>query len=244
MTSKQHDANFPEQVLNYSPQSMAYDGDLNLLDLLLIIWKGKWFIMFFTLICTLAMVYVTLYVLPVLYKSEVVIQPTDVNTSSGFEALAGMMPIGFTSFGAKNNNAGILTILESRTIKEKLIEKYNLLPKLFPKIWDQENQKWIVESKKEIPTKFMGSKIIKNVLIVDKDDTKGLIVIKWIDGDPEFTKIMLERVVEELNFYFENEYDSGAKRKRGFIEKQQIKSEDELEYWEKKYPQRVALLQK
>jgi len=67
----------PEKEFIYVPvpqmDQMGDDDEIDLLELWNVIWKGKWFIMGFTLLCTLVAVYATLYVLPVIYKSDVVL---------------------------------------------------------------------------------------------------------------------------------------------------------------------------
>ena len=69
------------------------------------------------------------------------------------------------------------------------------------------------------------------------------IVIKFAE-DPEFTKIMLQRIVKEVRYYLENDYESDAKREREFVETQLNKAEKELEYWEKQVPSDKLILSK
>ena len=98
----------PEKEFIYVPvpQMEQPEDEIDFLELWNVIWKGKWFIMGFTLLCTLAAVYVTLYVLPVTYKSDVVLQPTEMSSQSGLSALAANLPISIPldSSGGKNVN--------------------------------------------------------------------------------------------------------------------------------------------
>ena len=240
----------PEKEFIYVPvpqmDQMGDDDEIDLLDLWNTIWKGKWFIMGFTLLCTLAAVYVTLYVLPVTYKSDVVLQPTEQSSQSGLSALAANLPMGFSlgGGGGGGKNANIVSFLNSRTIKERLIEKYDLLPKLYSDIWDKENKKWIIDDPEDKPTMLKAIINLKDRYQVDKDQKSGLLTISWTDEDPEFTKIMLQRIVKEIRYYLENEYESDAKREREFVEDQLNKSEKELEYWEKQVPSDKLTLSK
>jgi len=70
------------------------------------------------------------------------------------------------------------------------------------------------------------------------------LTLSWIDEDPEFTKIMLERVVQEIRNYLENEYESDSKREREFVESQLEKAETELDHWEKQVPSATLTLSK
>jgi uncharacterized protein involved in exopolysaccharide biosynthesis len=236
----------PEKEFIYVPvpQMEQPEDEIDLLELWNTIWKGKWFIIGFTLLCTLVAVYYTLYVLPVTYKSDVVLQPTEMSSQSGLSALAANLPISILgSSGGKSVN--IVSFLESRTIKRRLIEKYDLLPKLYSDIWDKENQKWTIDDPEDKPTLLKGiQEKFKGIYIVDKDKKTELITISWTDEDPEFTKSMLQRIVKEVRYYLENEYESDAKRERAFVESQLNKSEKELEYWEKQVPSDKLILSK
>jgi len=238
----------PEKEFIYVPvPQMGQPGDddeIDLLELWNTIWKGKWFIMGFTLLCTLAAVYVTLYVLPVTYKSDVVLQPTETSSQSGLSALAANLPISIPLGGAGGKNANIVSFLNSRTIKERLIEKYDLLPKLYSDIWDKENKKWMIEDPEDKPTMLKAITNLKDRYKITEDKKTELITISWIDEDAEFTKNMLQRIVKEVRYYLENDYESDAKREREFVENQLNKAEKELEYWEKQIPSEKLTLSK
>lgn len=235
----------PEKEIVYVPvPQMEQEDEIDLLELWNVIWKGKWFVMGFTLLCTLVAVYVTLYVLPVTYKSDVVLQPTETNSQSGLSALAANLPISLP-VDAGNKNLNIVSFLESRTIKQRLIEKYNLLPKFYSDIWDKKNQKWMIDDPENKPTVLKGIQDkFKKIYKISEDKKTDLITISWVDQDTEFTKIMLERTVKELRYFLENEYESDAKREREFVEDQLTKAEKELEYWEKQVPSDKLTLSK
>ena len=238
----------PEKEFVYVPVPQigqpVDDDEIDLLELWNVIWKGKWFIIGFTLLCTLAAVYITLYVLPETYKSDVVLQPTETSSQSGLSALAASLPISIPLGGSGNKNANIVSFLNSRTIKERLIEKYDLLPKLYSDIWDKQNQKWIIDDPKDQPTMLKAITNLKDRYKISKDQKTGLITISWIDEDPKFTQIMLQRIVKEVRYYLENEYESDAKREREFVENQLNKAEKELDHWEKQIPSDKLTLSK
>jgi len=233
----------PEKELIYVPvpqmDQMGEDGGIDLREQLNTIWKGKRFVMGFTLLCTLVAVYRTLYVMPVTYKSDVVLKPAEASLQSGIAALTANLPMGF-SVGTAN----IIIFLNSRTINERLIEKYDLMSKLYPEIWDKENQKWLIESPEDKPTMLDAIINLKGRYQIKKDQKTELITISWIDEDPEFTKIMLQRIVKEIRYYLENEYESDAKREREFVKNQLNKAEKELEHWEKQVPSDKLTLSK
>jgi len=230
----------PEKEFIYVPvpqmDQMGDDDEIDLLELWNVIWKGKWFIMGVTLLCTLFAVYVTLYVLPVTYKSDVVLQPTETSSLSGLSALAANLPIRIPLGNTGGKTANIVFFLNSRTINERLIEKYDLIPKLYSEKWDKENQKWVIADPEEKYTMLNAIKNLKGRYQINEDRKTGSLTISWIDKDPEFTKTMLLRIVKEIRYYLENEYESDAKREREFVENQLNKTEKELEQWERQVP--------
>ncbi|WP_457571919.1 Wzz/FepE/Etk N-terminal domain-containing protein [Desulfovulcanus sp.] len=225
---------------------MVEEDEIDLLKLWDVIWQGKWFIAGFTLICTLIAVYVTLYVLPVIYKSEAVLMPTASQNGMGkLAGLVGNLPIPFDlPGGGKTDN--ISTFLQSRNLQQRLIEKYNLLPILYKDLWDAKNKKWKVKKPEDAPTvvKAIQSKALSSAFQVSQDKKTNLITISWESEDPKFAALMLERIINELQHYLDNEYESDAKREREFVEKQLAKATKELEYWERQVPTKNLTLSK
>ena len=239
----------PEKEFIYVPvPQMEQEDEIDLLEYWNIIWKGKWFISGFTLFCTLVAVVITLFVLPVTYKSDAVLQPTETSSGalSGLASLAGNLPIPLNLPGGEDKSASIVAFLNSRTLKTRLIEEFNLLPRFYPDMWDKEAQKWNIDDPEDKPSVVMAlqKEKLKKIYDVSQDKKTALITISWVDEDPEFAASMLNHVVDKLNYYLENEYESDAKRERVFVEDQLEKAEKELEHWEKQVPSDKLTLSK
>ena len=239
----------PEKEFVYVPvPQMDEEDEIDLLELWNIIWKGKWFIMGFSLVCTLAAVYVSLYILPVIYKSDLVLQPmqNDNSTMSKLSGLIGNLPLPINLNKGGNKSANIVAFLKSRNLKTRLIKKYNLLPRIYKDIWDSEKQKWVVDEPEAEPTVVtaLQQNIMNSFFQVNQDMKTSLIRISWIDQEPEFAAKMLNNVVKELTYYLDNEYETDAKRERQFIDKQLKQSNKELEYWENQVPSQKLTLAK
>ncbi len=242
----------PEKELVYVPvHQMEQPGDddgIDPLELWNVIWRGKWFISGFTLFCTLSAVIMVLFVLPVTYKSNAVLQPTETGYGgiSKLSSLAGSLSLPLNLPGEDDKSVNIVAFLKSRTLKIRLIEEFDLLPKIYPDLWDKEQQKWKIEDTEEKPTIIMAlqKEKLKKIFEVSQDDETSLITISWVDKDSKFAAEMLNHVVDKLNYYLENEYESDAKRESEFIEEQLEKAENELEYWEKQVPSDTLTLSK
>ena len=217
------------------------EDEINLLELWNVLWRRKIFISGFTLLMTLIAVYVTLYVLPVTYQSQAVLLPNGSSDSSklgSLASLAGSLPIPISLPGGDSGSQLLLAFLQSRDLKLKLIEKYELLPRLYKEVWDPVNRVWVVENPAERPTAILAiqKEKLKEIYKVEQDDTTKLITITWVDEEAPFAAEMLRRVTAELDYYLANEYVSDAKRERLFVEKQLADATRELERWEQQVP--------
>jgi len=215
------------------------DDEIDLLRLWQVIWRARNFIVLFTLTCTLIAVLITLFVLPVTYKSEAVLVPTDSQSGGlgGLASLAGSLPIPINLPGGGKSDL-ILTFLQSRNLQQRLIEKYNLLPRWYDNIWDAKQSRWLVSEEKRnaLLVRILQERGLKTAYTVSQDKKTNLLTLAWVDEDPVFAAEMLKRVTAELSYYLNNEYESDAMRERQFVEKQLAQSTSDLERWERKIP--------
>ncbi|MCK9296674.1 MAG: Wzz/FepE/Etk N-terminal domain-containing protein [Desulfobulbaceae bacterium] len=230
-----------EKEIVYLQPAFPCDGkedEIDLLDLWNVLWQGKWLIALVVSVSILAAAGLAFFYLPVTYKSEAVLLETkqDGSALAGLSGLIGNLPIPSDLSGG--NQTSILSFLESRTLKERLITKYNLLPILYKDIWDPNNKKWLVDEPEQAPTlvKTLQSKKLDEIFEVISDKTTGLTTISWVDQSPAFCKEMLDRVIAELNFFLDNEYISSARKEREFVEHRLALATKDLEYWERQVP--------
>ncbi len=246
MTQKERDRREYPEVLPPAPYYIEED-EIDLIELWNVLWKRRFFIVGFTGVCTLVAVVVTLFVMPVIYRSQAVLVPAGQQSLGGPSSLISSLPIpniGGLKGWSKSNL--IMDFLKSRRLQERLIKKYNLLPILYEDLWDKEKKQWKVEDKTKVPTviKAIQKKKIEGVYDVEEDKKTGLITISWESKDPEFAALMLKRVIKELRHYLNYEYETDAKRERIFVQKQLEKAEKELNYWENQVPSKKLTAQK
>ncbi|HAH32812.1 MAG TPA: hypothetical protein DCL44_10915 [Elusimicrobia bacterium] len=131
-------------------QTETQEDVINLLEYWRVIWKRKVFLILLVTASAFAGGFSALF-MPDIYCSTAVITPIGSKDGVGgipsmaqqFSGLTGMMSSGSSSME-------IMNLLKSNILKEKMIEKYNLLPVLFPKQWDAEKGAWKqVEKKKQ-----------------------------------------------------------------------------------------------
>ena len=139
-----------------------------------------------------------------------------------------------------------MSFLQSRTLKERLITKYNMLPILYPDLWDSEKKNWLVDTPEDKPTlvKAIQDNMLDQFYSATQDKKTELITVNWESTDPTFCEKMVVNIISELTFFLENEYESNAKHEREFIEKQLNKVTLELDFWERQVPDDKLTLSK
>jgi uncharacterized protein involved in exopolysaccharide biosynthesis len=235
--------NYNDKNIVYVPVSSDFhssaEDEISLLDLWEVIWRGKWFIVGLTLVCTLLAAYWALYIVPVTYKSEAVLMPMEQQggASSRLAGLVGSLPIPLDlPTGGKSEQ--VLTFLQSRNLKQRLIEKYDFLPRLYRDLWDEKEKKWLSSDLRQQPSvvRALQGGVLNDAYTVRQDNKNRLITISWVDEDPAFAALMLEGIIGELRHFLDNEYESDSKRERRFVEQQLAKATQELTRWEKQVP--------
>lgn len=246
--SEQHQSTKEKEII-YLQQAYpcgSEEEEINLLDLWNVIWQGKWLIVLVVTAAVLVAGGLVFFYLPVTYKSDAVLleitqDKSDINSLSG---LIGNLPIPIDLPGS--NQISIISFLDSRTLKERLISKYDLLPILYKNIWDPEGKKWLVEESDREPTpiKALQNEVLDEIYQVRTDKQTSLVTISWVDESPQFSKDMLVRVIAELNFFLDNEYISNARKEREFVEERLALATKDLEYWERQVPTEQTTLAK
>ncbi len=211
-------------------EQISPDDDFDLIAIWRVLWRWKWFIGGITLLCTLIAVFWTLYRMPIRYRSTAVLQPMlSANDQSGLRASLGQfIPLPASSSGDKTQL--IINFLSSRTLKLWMIETLDLLPRLYPDLWDDENKAWLATEPN------VQSKDLAGLFSVKNDKKTGLITIGYLDGEPEFAAKVVAEVYGELKRYLDQDYISDAKRRRIFIGEQLERTRNEVEYWERRVP--------
>jgi len=166
------------------------EEEFSLFDIWRILTRYKWMILAVTVLCVLASTLFALLMTPV-YRAEVLIAPvTESDNNSRFAAqldefggIAALAGINMERGGRKNE---AIATLKSRMFTEQFIKDEKLLPVLFQKEWDEENQRWDDADPEDIPTLGDAYEVFdEEVRRIREDRKTGLVVlsIEWEDPD-------------------------------------------------------------
>jgi uncharacterized protein involved in exopolysaccharide biosynthesis len=88
------------------------------------------------------------------------------------------------SVGGQSQKFEAMALLQSRFLTEMFIQQNNLLPVLFPKLWDAKAGRWIADDPKKIPTLWKGDVAFKKIRSVVQDPKTELVTVSVTWPDP------------------------------------------------------------
>jgi uncharacterized protein involved in exopolysaccharide biosynthesis len=197
------------------------DDDIDLRELLSVIWDGKWIIIAVMVLFSIVGVYFAV-TLPNIYRAEALIAPVEQESSlggiqgqlGGLASLAGISLGG----GSSNNTKLALEILKSRHFASSFIQKHDALPDLVAsKSWDSEQNsivydseifdktkyKWIrhIESNRSpVPTIQEAFKFYRKSIFIGENDETGMITLSVEHISPYVAKQWVDWLIEDINY--------------------------------------------
>lgn len=176
-----------------------YNNELSLIDYCKIIWRKKISIIGLTLLIGIISAVISLF-LPKWYRgTAVLLPPNSTESSLGAMSILGNLGMG-GMFGGNENLFRYLAILKSRTLKEALIDKFNLQEK-----YGTDNVGATIK------------KINKNLSFKVGDENQ--ITIAVLDKDQDMVADMANYIVRSLDSINISLTSKNAKNNREFIEK-------------------------
>src|SRR5262245_6048918 len=159
------------------------------------------------------------FLLPKHYESTAQLMPPDTSDSSGMAMMAAMASGGGTGsglgaiagdlLGLKNSGAVFVGILRSRTVQDRLVDRFDLR-----KVY---GMKYKEDACKELADNTAAS----------EDRKSGIITIEVTDKDPNRAAALAQAYIDELNRLSAEVSTSAAHRERVFLEErlQQVRGE-------------------
>lgn len=145
--------------------------EINLLDYWRVIWGGKILLLLIVIVSSFTTAFVSLR-MPNIYQATATITPI-VNQGAGglpslTQQLGGLAGI---SFPNPPLSSEIINLLKSNILREKIIEKYNLLTILFSEQWDEEKKTWKKGKRNKLNLEFPLQKLTRAIAPGNPKDT-------------------------------------------------------------------------
>ena len=148
------------------------------------IWAKRWWVLFSTIVFAVLLSGIGALIKPK-YRSSVTVLPLSAAAPSALSQIgsAGSMLgglgslIGLSKLGGSFKQESIAT-LKSNRIAAEYIRANNLVPVLFRKLWDSQNQKWKTNNSNETPSLWKAVRLFrKKICTVTEDRQTGLVTV-------------------------------------------------------------------
>jgi uncharacterized protein involved in exopolysaccharide biosynthesis len=146
--------------------------------------------------------------------------------SSALSSMSGFAALADLGLGDKDDviEEG-LAVLKSRTFTEEFIRDNNLMPMLFPKLWDAQAGHW-KDGIKKIPTLGKGFEAFDRIRKIDRDSKTGLITIRIDWKDPVVAADWANRLPERLNKEMRERAITQVDSSLGYLQKEYADTAD------------------
>lgn len=233
----------PDYELTSRAQSRAeLDDEIDLLELSRALWRGKWVIIAFIAVFSVASVFYA-QSLPDMYKSTAVLAPAE-SSGGGLNNLAGQFG-GVASLaginlggGGSSKTAEALEILQSWTFIEEFIEEQNIAPQVFAvkgwnretseliyntEVYDPQTQTWKRESpegKQAEPSSWRLYEVFDLYLSAKDDPGKGFVTVSIEYYSPDVAQQWVSELVSKINLKLKKQAAEEAKANIEFLKAQ------------------------
>ena len=160
---------------------------------------------------------------PDLYKAEVLLAPAEEDNarmSSPVDHFGGLANLAGITVPGDSNIERVLATMQSREFLKSYVEKSNLLPQIFPELWDQEKNAWILEPGQAEPTVEDGYWVFQDTLTVNADKQSGLITLDVLWANPEVVAQWANNLVRQLNEELREKAKQDSIKRIGYLKKE------------------------
>lgn len=196
------------------------EDEINLLDLLRVILKNTKFILTIVFVVVVVTAIVSLIMTPT-FESKAVIMPSTQQKDIG---LGSMLAQQFGIAGPSSPaSTEIKSLLESNTLKEKIIKRFNLL-----KVLLEDKYEKLKMEKTENELMWMGIRALNDIMKVNFKQKDNTIEIVVGYKDPKIARDIVVYILTELTDYMSNEAKRVAETNKKYLESQLDKTADPL----------------
>lgn len=211
------------------------ETEMDLKELFQILWKGRLWIAFVTLMSVGIAIFFALNQ-PNYYRAEMVmasVAEEKGNTIAGLAGRFGLSDLPGFNFGSSSVDKSTLGMetLKSRVFLTRFIHENNLsVPLMASKGWDKENDKWIINPEiydektgrwlDQAPTDWQVYKTLRSKINITADKKTGIINLTVESLSPLYANEWASKLVADLNNYLRESDVLEARKNTVFLEKQ------------------------
>lgn len=221
------------------PETQYYPGDeIDMRELFVTLWRGKWIILLFTLIFAAGGVAYALSK-PNIYQASVLLAPAQGESGSGGLGgqLGGLASLAGISLGGGRTSPTIMAkeVLQSRAFLANFIRRHNLeVPLMAVKGWDPQKKKWTIkhevydlnssqwkvneEGASLKPTDWDMVKVLRQYLSLSESKDSGMTTLSVKSLSPQAAKDWASKLVHDINEHMRRQDVAEAEARIAYLE--------------------------
>lgn len=230
--------NFPEKNSHLKPNKYL-DGDIDLINLLQVLWSGRIHIMLFGLVFTLFGASFA-FLKPNIYEASVRLTPAHSDSNFGGMAaqLGGLASLAGLNVSQYGDKKAVIAkeVLSSHAFLSDFIRRHKLeKPLRGAKAWDHDTEEWVInedlinpetgewrldeDGESLAPTDWeLVKKFRKDHLSIKEDRDTGMMSVKVSSRSPVAAKIWSELLINDLNNNLRERDVTAAERRIAYLE--------------------------
>lgn len=209
------------------------DDEISLKEIVRLLWQSRWLVITVTAIfAVLAATYA--WIKPKQYEANIVISPASTSPGSGqggglnsmLSEFGGLASLAGLSVGGDSRKAESITVLQSSALTENYIQKNDLLPVLYHKLWDPRTRSWKTHDPEKIPTLWKANEYFsKKVRKLNTDTKTGIVSLTITWTDPKLAATWANDLVRLTNDFLRNKAIAQADRNIAYLNEQAAKTD-------------------
>lgn len=187
------------------PQEAVYDRErdsVDLLELWLALWDQKWRVLGTAFVLAIAGAVYSLLATE-WWRAEVLLAPAEREAGSlpssqlgGFSGLASLARLDV----GDQKSVKTLAVFRSRDFLREFIVDHELMPVLYPELWDSSTKSWQVEKQEEVPDLREAVTFFQTgIRFIEEDPGTGLVTLAVEWTDPHLAAHWASLLVERIN---------------------------------------------
>lgn len=226
-----------QPAVNQTAEQPYYpDDEIDLRELFVTLWRGKWIIILFTIVFAAAGVFYALSK-PNIYQASVLVAPAQEEGGGLSGQLGGLAGLAGINLGGGSASQTVMAkeVLQSRAFLTDFIHRHNLtVPLMATEAWDMKGEKWVIdhevynpkdsewliddEGESLKPTDWDMVKILKEHLSISSNEETGMVTVSIKSQSPPIAKDWAEKLVHDINEHMREQDVNEAEARIAYLE--------------------------
>jgi uncharacterized protein involved in exopolysaccharide biosynthesis len=186
------------------------DDEISLKEVVYLLRARKWSVVLATTLLTAAALTAS-WLVHKTYRATIIVSAATNNPGSGsgvgglssmVSEFSGLASLAGLSMAGDSRRAESVAVLQSEALTEGYIRDNDLLPVLYPSLWDAANKRWTVTDPEKIPTVWKATQRFKRSIANVTTETKtGLVTLTITWRDPRLAAKWANDLVKKTNDY-------------------------------------------